>query len=64
MSDDEIIVQETPQDSNSPATFSSNIVSRFGIKSQKRGSETIDPLLQSQSLATYVNTYFKNGISC
>jgi len=48
MSDDEMIVQDTPLDSNSPATFSKNIVNRFRIKSQKRGTETVDLLSQSQ----------------
>ena len=47
ISNDEMIVQDAPLDSNSPATFSRNIVNHFGIKNQKRGTETINPLLQS-----------------
>jgi len=36
------------QDSFSPKTFSKNIVNRFGIKSQTRGTETVDSLTQTQ----------------
>jgi len=49
MSDDEIIVKDTQQDSISPKTFSKKIVNRFGIKSQTRRIETIDSLSQTQS---------------
>jgi len=48
MSDDEIIVKNVPLDSISPTTFSKKIVNCFGIKSQKRGTETVDTLSQTQ----------------
>jgi len=50
MSDDEIIVKDTQQDSFSPKTFSKKIINRFGIKSQTRGTETVDSLSQTQSV--------------
>ena len=49
MSDDEIIVKDTPQDSISPMTFSKKIVNHLGIKSQKRGTETVNTLSKTQS---------------
>jgi len=52
MSDDEIIVKDTQQNSISSKTFSKKIVDRFGIKSQTRGTETVGSLSQTQSRRT------------
>jgi len=49
MSNDEIIVQGTPQDSNSLAAFSRNIVSCFGIKNQKEFQRPSTPHYHNQT---------------
>jgi len=49
LSDDEILVKDTQQDSVLPKTFSKKIVSRFGIKSQTKGTETVDSISQTQT---------------
>jgi len=54
MSDDEITVKDTPLDSIPPTTFSKKIVNHFGIKSQKRGTETVDTLSQTHSYDIFV----------
>jgi len=43
MSDYKMIAQDIPLDSNLPATFSRNIVNRFGIKSQKEVQRLLIP---------------------